>query len=272
MLECKSMYHGGELVEAIDVNLDFDSYRELGLVCPFCNEPVFLCGETVRQRKSTGKLTYIQPHFKHFPGGDPVELDCEKRYFTPEGKRYLDAIRSERRGQRLELFNRYFWEMFCDAWQDSSSAHKRRKVIQSKDFRDAGHPITPAHIGAVKRAWSEKKLEIEKMFLDQVSAELTRESHWLHKIDLKIHLLICQEIAMWLTTKKSGIAWESLFWCLNQDNLWEVAKHKPPRWQDIPDYVVGVYVLLISNTNWQQQLEEKAKLKEQTRGKGFALK
>jgi hypothetical protein len=40
MLEARAIYRAGNLVNAGDC--DYESFKELGLICPFCDEPVFV--------------------------------------------------------------------------------------------------------------------------------------------------------------------------------------------------------------------------------------
>lgn len=76
MLEARAMYRAGNLVKASDC--DYDSARELGLICPFCDEPVFLCKPAIKQRQKSGKYYYTNAHFNHYPSGDITDYDCEK--------------------------------------------------------------------------------------------------------------------------------------------------------------------------------------------------
>lgn len=297
MLTAKSMYHGGELVQAIDVNLDFDSFKELGLLCPFCNEPVFLCGETVRQSSKTKKLSYIQPHFKHFPGGDPTDLDCEKRYFTPEGKRYLDAMRAERRGQRLELFNRYFWEIVSNTHLKSQRgggsyayADKAAKAAKAAGFKDFTAFLLLAHTAMrVDQSWKEDwqdailhelkylYLPPEDKYWESVPVEVKNAFISLCPgTDRRIQELICFEALGFLSLNKSFNLFKKL--ALVGLFLGELKAKRNPfnpgtgKAHEIFRKTQFGIAYILAITPWQRRLEEKAKLKEETRGKGFSLK
>jgi len=233
MEECKSMYHGGELVSALDC--DFESYRELGLLCPFCNEPVYLCGETVRQSSKTHKLSYIRPHFKHFPGGDPLDFDCEKRAISAEGKRYLDAIRAERRGQRLELFNRYFLEIFFSRFEvrpmppgldpkDWKSLFGIRKTSWLKKVGSIA-----CELNLIRKLWSSNLEEIHAAAERWTDCPVTEEENeknkeffaFLASIDLKLQRMIVGEIIDWLATRSAGSAWNWLIIALPPERFKE---------------------------------------------------
>lgn len=110
MKQAKSMYQGGELIDA--KYCDYDSCKELGLLCPFCDEPVFLVRECVRQRQKSHKVFLVDPFFSHYKSGDISE--CELRSRSIEGQAYLEQLSPVKKGQRLELFNKFFWEMVKD--------------------------------------------------------------------------------------------------------------------------------------------------------------
>lgn len=108
MKDAKSMYRGGDIVEAR--HCDFDSSRLLGLVCPFCNEAVYLRAGTSRIGKN--KMVLVNPAFCHYPGS-AEDLDCERRSISGEGREEIERIKAEKRGQRLELYNKHLWDMIA---------------------------------------------------------------------------------------------------------------------------------------------------------------
>lgn len=306
MLEAKSMYYGGELVEAIDVNLDYDSYKELGLLCPFCNEPVYLCGETLRQSQKTGKLSYIRPHFKHFPGGDPIDLGCEKRYFTPEGKQYLDALRADRKGQRLDLFNRYFLEVCVElsfGQIKKSFEYMTLRVVGAKSPLSFTNPgikylrdhwfehedaVRAAFAGELSQLWEpnlsdrmmadmEKRYQGYSKYQDEwlkASAKYSSElATLINSCDRKIHELITWEAVSFLYTKQGSTAWLGLVGLDCSIELFQfVAKNEEfdaSKLKNLEAKFAGIITKTVY-TPWQKRLEEKSKLKESTREKGFA--
>lgn len=111
MLQARSMYLGGELLEATAAN--YSDSVDLGLTCPVCGKPVFLVKEGVRER--LGKLEYISPHFSHYKADSELGKLCEARIQTREGRELLGYLTSESRGQRLSLFNKRLWAMI--AWE-----------------------------------------------------------------------------------------------------------------------------------------------------------
>lgn len=102
-----SLYKGGELFKANDC--DYNSSRELGLICPLCKESVFLVrgfGRTVN-----GKFQSVQSAWRHYRT-TPETVFCDRRSLTKEGKEQLKQLGGKAQGQRLKLFNRRFWDIF----------------------------------------------------------------------------------------------------------------------------------------------------------------
>ena len=97
----KAMYLGGKIIYARDKSLDYNSYRELGLRC-------YVCGEPVHFRKGEER----KPHFAHFPGVDPKQVEvCRLRvasYGTDTGNG------GEDKGQRLKIFQSHFSELITN--------------------------------------------------------------------------------------------------------------------------------------------------------------
>lgn len=109
MRYASSMFFGGQLIDADDA--DYDSYRDLGLLCPNCKEAVFL--QATSQRHVGETLIQIPAHFKHFKASkDPALVkECESRvqkYDALEFQRRASQVRN----QRLRLLQRHFWSIF----------------------------------------------------------------------------------------------------------------------------------------------------------------
>lgn len=112
MFEAKSIYLGGSIIESFDC--DYDSYKELGLVCPFCNSVVYLCKGSVREIKKDGKIYSTRPYFSHYSNSDN---QCEIRALTKDGKKILEQIKVESRNQRFIYFEKHFNEKIVDAYK-----------------------------------------------------------------------------------------------------------------------------------------------------------
>lgn len=104
MLEALSLYSGGTLIKA--ENSSYEEYKEKGLVCPICYKPVFLCREFNRGE------SLVRPHFKHFKEDENQGKLCENRKNSKKYKEYINFISPKKRGQRLKLFERRFWEIY----------------------------------------------------------------------------------------------------------------------------------------------------------------
>ena len=98
-----SLYKGGELIDASEA--DYEYSRELGIICPFCKESVFLAREHIR-KNSNVRATWR--HYKALL----ASIFCEERALSVQGKEILRQLQPEAQGQRLRLFNRRFWDIY----------------------------------------------------------------------------------------------------------------------------------------------------------------
>lgn len=94
----KAMYRGGEIIHANEC--DSSSYKNLGLLCPFCSQEVYL-------RKGDIRKAYFA-HF-HATSSRQVE-DCELRA-SVYGNSTQNISFIEDRWQRLEIFKKHFLGM-----------------------------------------------------------------------------------------------------------------------------------------------------------------
>ncbi|PPJ62364.1 hypothetical protein [Cuspidothrix issatschenkoi] len=109
MFYAKAMYQGSEIpVCAEDKNIDYYSYRLLGLRC-------IVCGEEVQFRKG-----YVnRPHFAHFKDIGINPNKCELRVIGYSSS--WSSLTSEGKGQRRKLFQEHFINIIKR--QDSSFDH-----------------------------------------------------------------------------------------------------------------------------------------------------
>lgn len=108
----KSMRYGGELINAMEC--DYDSYLNLGVVCPECHESLYLRagGERVSPK---GKPYKIGAHWCHRKGTPEQIAGCELRVngYTEQDRARIAA---QARGQRLKLLQRWFWTAIEKEW------------------------------------------------------------------------------------------------------------------------------------------------------------
>jgi hypothetical protein len=101
MKEAKSLYFGGRKITA-DESLSYSSYKDLGLLCCYCGEPVFI--KTGFEREN---------HFAHFSSIDPDRFrKCKLRqknkdiFYCPD-----KCYQAEGRKQNIEIFNKHFLDI-----------------------------------------------------------------------------------------------------------------------------------------------------------------
>jgi hypothetical protein len=214
MNECVSMYLGGDIIKAAECG--FDDYRRLGLLCPFCKQPVFLRAGHLRTFRGTQKP--VSAYFAHYAGSGEFD-DCEKRYQTAQGQALLAKLRTERHNQRLELFNKRLWEIISE--DQRVSLHGVSKQIEHKFGRE-----TIDNLAKLSRCyWREAINLFQDMIVQQCNAldqskfsvvsvdanfEGDRFEYFSHDCDMRFHITVCSEVADFLASPKSGYAWQKL--------------------------------------------------------------
>lgn len=266
------MYFGGEIVTAEECN--YQTSRELGLICPFCNSAVFIRSESVRQ--VGGKLVMIRPYFAHYPSGTPDNWDCEKRSRSKQGREEIERLKITARHQRLRLYNAHLWDMIAS---DRDISHQSLNRVRST----FGERWCEHQSLLVRREWG---LSITSVYtyIDDVMMEIqdsadkkkrvvagaAREKHehspeehaeYLMVCDRRVHRAICYEIADFLSTNSSGFAFIKIFKaCLSM--LMGMGKMRP---SEIKKIDPRSYILLISGllagTHWIEQIN--ARLSEE---------
>ncbi|WP_016949721.1 competence protein CoiA family protein [Anabaena sp. PCC 7108] len=94
-----SIYLGGEEVYA--KNCNFNSYLELGLICPVCEQEVYLRRGDIKE-----------PYFAHFHASNYRQVkQCSRRVSSDETATETNEF-IEDRGQRLKIFQDHFLSKF----------------------------------------------------------------------------------------------------------------------------------------------------------------
>lgn len=202
MKQAKSMYFGGDIVSADEC--DFNSSKELGLKCPFCDSGVFIRSASIRKTK--GKERLVDAYFAHYPSGWQDNWDCENRSKTAQGQREVEKIKIEARNQRLRVYNAYLWSMFAD---ELNITHRQLNHVRSV-FGEAWCERTSV---LVRREWHNSISDVYTI-LDATVQELVntvKDGHHLLTCDLRMHQLICHEIAEFLGTNTGGFCFLKLF-------------------------------------------------------------
>lgn len=276
MLTAKSMYRGGMLVEAADCT-SYEDSKNLGLICPFCSEPVFLKDMSARTAPKTKKIVLVRPHFSHYNGADGAF--CEKRALTSEGKHFIEQMRIEKRNQRLDLFNKYFWELIADSHHYPRNVDKtikkwisEEKLIQlTRHMQMWWSSQDEKSYKMIKKAYDHMtNPSVEDKETAKMYGELHTLVHYEHmtaEIDGKLQLAIAFEASDFLCTKKSGLAFRKMIstsiYCLENSDI-----PKPVTREDYLDRVASMIPCMLAGTDWVGQLEQKSKIQP----KGFMSK
>jgi hypothetical protein len=176
MRQAKSMYLAGSLMQAD--RCDYRSCIDFGLVCPFCNDPVFLVGESTRRKN--GSTETIRAHFSHFKADANRGKDCEARSLTKEGRDYLQKLSPLARGQRLKLFNRRLWDMIREGKNIPKNLDRR---IRAKLPRQAIEQI-PDVIKHCRNHWNDDRNGLESFLRRSVKALVVESARPQIPVDL----------------------------------------------------------------------------------------
>jgi hypothetical protein len=227
MKKAKSLYLSGELIEADQC--DYSSSRELGLVCPFCSEAVFLRAGSFRDTtlRNGKKVTQIiNANFAHYPGSF-LGFDCELRANSKEGKEKLAQLIVESKNQRLKLFNQRFWELFK---QDRNLREKKLIVVIKRYFPNLKE-VEALSIKS-RMQWrstlsiiygflqetaeffdtiSSKEIQSNlRISIQTIEEEKTVNKMYFDSISKQYHYQICTEIVDFLATNTAGLAFYHL--------------------------------------------------------------
>lgn len=205
MLQCKSMYFAGNIVDASSID-SYEDYKRLGLVCPFCNEAVFF-RKPVDFYYSEGINKQRQACFSHYRGGH----QCELRSCTSKGIAEIEKIKAEKKNQRLKLYNNYLWEIISTGEVlPKQVVYKQLKLINKKNLDRFVNTIlnnwNTLLEGLIQNLSAISDMYVDKMFFDNVPTSLigyakNKQSYYMDsKFDKHMHISICIEVLYYLNT------------------------------------------------------------------------
>lgn len=202
-----SIRYGGQLIEAIDV--DYDDYKRLGLICPECKSGVFL-----RQKSERASA-----HFAHFKASDPALVQrCELRV-SSYSQEELERKATQARNQRLKLLQRWFWQVYFKyAFREGVV---KRTVDQTDVLEQAKkqYPVTEfceyfrAYVGKedAQKALDNSILAIKPSEI--ISDRIRSIQEKIANSELGLHKLICSEVIDFLKVKRNSALLEKVMAC-----------------------------------------------------------
>jgi hypothetical protein len=230
MITASSIRYGGLLVEASECS--YESFKQLGLLCPICKRPVFLVQESCREahtrKLKTGistavKESSVPAHFSHFQDVSKEEIEqCElKSSKITQVQREVTA--SKARGQRLKVLQRRLWQMLKTSYrlfysegtdellqnyffEASYMNEMRSKAYLEKLISSCAVSLShPTNLQVIKTSFAEgcvKWSAIAEAYPKQESPIYEGFRNWPKSIlDLKMHEAICLEVLDFLCTK-----------------------------------------------------------------------
>lgn len=270
MQKAKAIYRAGEIVSATEC--DYNSAKILGLICPFCLEPVFLCEGSTRVT-SKGKVFVVDKYFAHYQSS-PKNWDCEQRAKTKAGREFLEKQKLASKGQRLELFNNYFWAMVRDsAGYPKAPEPLVRQYLNSTDLVSLVKKTQEFWIDNLEGTY--KLLEA---FLNQSLEELAASNELLvsqirkdpkdglarailrtrkQVVDKRLHRAIAYEACDFLATPKSGYAMKKMV----ATAIWMDLRIKPVKTvsdlRGLASDMFAALLLMLATTDWIGQVQVK---------------
>ncbi|MGG6263189.1 hypothetical protein ACQ4M3_07905 [Leptolyngbya sp. AN03gr2] len=212
-----SIRYGGELFEASELfqlaEKPYEAYLHLALVCPHCKEAVILSAEST-SRSKFGKEFKRTAFFSHRKLNNKESAGiCEARVRAITLEMQIKS-KSQGRNQRLRLLQKFFWSIiqtnpYAPIFDDC-------KVIWEAQFNQALETIdviqrnftiweqmflaitkNPEHLRSTLEAQFErtKTITTSEEIMNRWKARLTLE------VDATMHLIICQEVCEFLSTK-----------------------------------------------------------------------
>lgn len=136
------MYLWGEVVSP--EGCDYEDSRELGLCCIYCNQPVFLV-KGKEYKNKFGTEVKVNPYFSHYQKTNEADL-CEKRSLTKEGRELKELILGVPRGQRLQLFKEYYYDLLFTAAGYAIKAHFKKHKLSAKGITKNLHKALRASL------------------------------------------------------------------------------------------------------------------------------
>ncbi|MFN6460795.1 MAG: hypothetical protein RMZ41_002980 [Nostoc sp. DedVER02] len=192
-----SIRYGGQLIESVDV--DYDDYKRLGLICPECKSPVFL-----RQKSERASA-----HFAHFKASDPALVkQCEWRV-SNYTKEELEHRAKQAKNQRLKLLQRWFWDIyFKHAFREGRT---KQAIIENKLIEQTAshYPVDDSckwfrkliNSDDVQKAIDGAILAVMPEDLGSERVRSLREK--LVNSEIELHKLICAEIIEFLKVRRN---------------------------------------------------------------------
>lgn len=214
------MYLGGCLVNATECN--YNTAKDLGLVCPYCNEPIFFRSGTTRVTKLQNgetKKQIISPNFAHYKSDSFQSFDCENRAYTKKGKQRLKQIEIEGKNQRLELYNHHLWLLFLH-----NNGIKQEDLTFIRKF--LGFRFIESCANKTRQQWERDFFAIYKNMENKIAEMLNysgqdtsdakdkvyqaESTYFNYGCNLRLHKKIIKEIGVFLKNKTSNYFWIKL--------------------------------------------------------------
>ena len=207
-----SIRYGGELVSASEV--DYQAYRHLGLICPHCNDPVFLAAAHERHL-AKGAVSQVPAQFRHFKASDPVLVKICSARVEQYDQKEIARRATIARNQRLKFLQRWFWNIMIDR------ASGITPYLDDPDIAAERYMTQRIVVGLVREKFSSRCNEDAgmtlRLMLDSPNEELQvtnkkliSDLYRLTQVDMRLHLAICSEVFNFLQSRSTAYIFDQL--------------------------------------------------------------
>lgn len=204
-----SMYLGGILVEVANID-SYDDCKQLGLLCPFCHEPVFYRAASVERLFGKSTIKSAKACFSHYYHSEDT-INCEVRSISTGSKELLEQVAIAGRNQRLSLYNLYLWEMFTIPNKITPKGiGYLRNDVGKKRFENCLNTITLNWLSSIDEVKQGMLKVVEDITVNNVLQNTSKELKpialtmlgyfKLNSFNKHLHIAICNEIANYLCT------------------------------------------------------------------------
>lgn len=264
MKDCISTYLGGEVVTP--ETCDYESYRLLGLKCPFCQSPVFL-RSGAEFVNAHGKTVRKDAYFAHFKANSAEARLCEKRSASVEGRAQIEAIAAKQRNQRQVLYCQHFLDLILGV---EGRYSKLRRMIP-ENTREVVGIIVKKNLADFRTVLLKTKVNREVI---QNSNELCLlmdipedDRQILREVDIDRQLKICTEIFAFLSSRINftileGLILIAITFCPEGENEKTLKESIEKAFRGEPFSLFSAIIFNVLIISWARKIEVFERKKE----------
>lgn len=271
MQYASAIYWGGDLIAAPEC--DYESYRNVGTICPYCGSAVHLVASSEKYLKASDRTINARAYFAHFKAGSDGD-DCEARSVSKYAAADREQMAIAAKNQRLKLFNNRLWDLLSEDRNINRRGLKNfrqgiggamigrtlpavRKVIADSKEQNhmyfkkmLGYSVSPST--TVSQTTLDAIMAVTKQTKEESQKDMAVQSDYFSQCNQRLHVQVCNEVMDVLATKSGGycleriIAW-GLCGLLDQDVGSWLSLAKNP---ELDKILLQIVLAMVSGTHW----------------------